>query len=300
MRSLGTVIPACIMILLTVYVFACIGIEMMVRSATLTEDPDTTKVIQNNFSSLPVAMATLIQFASGDSMADIYKPLVKKVWYLAIYFGAVWLAMTITLMNLITAVIVDNAITESDADRERERHMKRKRLRALQPTIKQIFQELINHASMDGPCPRTSTDKICLSISGMRSALRGMLATRTIELPADIREILHADRLVEVCDYLDFDRSGEIDEDEFTNGIFSLMLQAVPIETTQMLQLLRSQSDALRRLQRDIKRSSQGQSRGSQPSSVPGLAIGSNRTDAEVATMSLTSPGTATDATMSI
>eukprot|EP00959_Pyramimonas_sp_CCMP1952_P092441 1934651-Pyramimonas_sp.AAC.1 len=60
-------------------------------------------------------------------------------------------------------------------------------------------------------------------------------------LPEDIRKILDSDQLVEVYGYLDADGSGEIDEEEFIDGIFSLMFQSVPIETTQMLQLLRSQ-----------------------------------------------------------
>merc|ERR1712146_721531 len=83
--------------------------------------------------------------------------------------------------------------------------------------IEQIFQYLLSQAG-------TST----LSKKDFRSGLQVMLADRTINLPSDLRQILHADRIVEVCDYLDSDRSGEIDQSEFIDGIFSLMLQSVP------------------------------------------------------------------------
>eukprot|EP00959_Pyramimonas_sp_CCMP1952_P037219 778674-Pyramimonas_sp.AAC.1 len=44
--------------------------------------------------------------------------------------------------NLITALIVDAAIVQGDSDREFELAMKRKRLRALEPIMKALFQEL--------------------------------------------------------------------------------------------------------------------------------------------------------------
>eukprot|EP00959_Pyramimonas_sp_CCMP1952_P323139 6761872-Pyramimonas_sp.AAC.1 len=81
-------------------------------------DPVTAEVIQDHFRSLPVAMFTLVQFATADSIASVYMPIVTKAWYMGVYFGFVWLIVTIKLMNLITAVIVDNAITQADEDRE--------------------------------------------------------------------------------------------------------------------------------------------------------------------------------------
>ncbi|CAK0819638.1 unnamed protein product, partial [Prorocentrum cordatum] len=64
------------------------------------------------------------------------------------------------------------------------------------------------------------------------------------------RNILESDQLVAVCEYLDPDGSGVIDETEFIDGIFTLVLQSVPIETTQILQMLRSQSGVLQSIER--------------------------------------------------
>jgi hypothetical protein len=333
-RSLRTVISACLMIFITVYVLACLGIELIARNSFLTEDPDTAQVIQENFQSLPMTMATLIQFANADSIVSVYKPIVERVWYLGFYFALVWLVITIKLMNLITAVIVDNAITQGDADREMERDKKRRRLRHLQPQIEQIFLDLLeeefvididmstgldlgvqwdsesslslriiavtpdglvqqwNETNWTNAYPqrevklgsrivavngrrgvnqmtaeldrkgqvqlsvKAGTGK--LSKNDFRDRLQNVLADRdrTMEpdrkIDRDLRKILHTDRLVEICDYLDSDRSGDIDQEEFIDGVFSLMLQSVPLETTQMLQLLRSNNEKLQRIQRDV------------------------------------------------
>jgi len=238
MRSFKTVISACIMILLTIYVFACLGVELISRNSSLMEDPGAAVVIQENFRSLPVAMVTLVQFANADAIVDVYKPIVEKEWQLGLYFGFVWLVLTIKMMNLITAVIVDNAINQSDEDREIELDNKRKMLRRLKPDIEGVFRDI------------DKQQKRKLSLSELRSGLKNIIAASTKDLPADLRKILDSGQIVEVCDYLDVDRSGEVDESEFIDGILSLMLQTVPIETTQMLQLLRSQSETLRWIQK--------------------------------------------------
>eukprot|EP00959_Pyramimonas_sp_CCMP1952_P156256 3268075-Pyramimonas_sp.AAC.1 len=81
-------------------------------------DPVTAEVIQDHFRSLPGAMFALVQFANADSIASVYMPFVRMTWYLGFNFGFVWLIVTIKLMNLMTAVIVDNAITQTDQDRD--------------------------------------------------------------------------------------------------------------------------------------------------------------------------------------
>jgi len=238
-HSLRTVLSACVLILVTVYVFACLGVELVTKNPALLEDPVTAEVIERHFPSLPVTMLTFVQFANADSVAAIYQPLVKRAWYLVFYFGFAWLVITIKLMNLITATIVDTAITQSDADREFEESMRRKKFRGLTPHLNAIFKELLEKAG---------TNK--LSLKNFRSGLETLQEAELDQLPADIRTILLSDQLIEVCEYIDADGSGVIDEQEFIDGIFSLALQSVPIETTQMLQLLRSQSGTLKKILR--------------------------------------------------
>ncbi|CAK0844959.1 unnamed protein product [Prorocentrum cordatum] len=102
MSSLRTVMAACLMIVMTIYVFACFGMELLNHDASLQGDPDTFEVLQLHFSSLRVAMLTLIQFATGDGILDVYWPIVNRAWYLVWYFMAVWLVLGVVLMNLVT------------------------------------------------------------------------------------------------------------------------------------------------------------------------------------------------------
>ncbi|CAK0875049.1 unnamed protein product [Prorocentrum cordatum] len=244
LRSFRTVMSACIMILLTVFVFACLGVELIFQDSSLMGDPVTAEVIQDHFRSLPVAMFTLVQFATADSIASVYMPIVTKAWYMGVYFGFVWLIVTIKLMNLITAVIVDNAITQADEDREMDLVLRRGELRLLEPTVKRVFERL-------NKTPGTKS----LSLEDFRSELEKIMQApvlRDLDLPPELRKVLASGQIVDVCSYLDADRSGEIDEDEFVDGIFNLMLQSVPVETTQMLQMLRSQGKSMKDIEKKI------------------------------------------------
>ncbi|CAK0891736.1 unnamed protein product, partial [Prorocentrum cordatum] len=236
--SLRTVLSACVMIVLTIYIFACLGIELITKNKFLLEDPETAALIQSHFPSLQMTMLTLVQFANADSIADVYKPIVEKSWHLIFYFGFVWLVVTIKLMNLITAVI--SRLRQGDVDRDLELAMKRKRWRVLEPVIRDTYRELDQNATGE------------LSLSAFRYGLDNMKTAYKKSLPIDLRKILDSDQLVELYEYLDVDRSGAIDEKEFTDGIFTLMLQSIPIETTQMLHMLRSNTEALQRIQRRL------------------------------------------------
>ncbi|CAK0906050.1 unnamed protein product, partial [Prorocentrum cordatum] len=100
LSSLRTVLAALTMILMTLYVFACFGMELVNYSASQGDDSAAVAVMQEHFSSVYVTMLTLIQFATGDGIADVYWPLVMKAWYLSFYFMAIWLIVTVVLMNL--------------------------------------------------------------------------------------------------------------------------------------------------------------------------------------------------------
>jgi len=241
MAALRTVLSACVLIVLILYAFACLGIELVTKNRALLEDPETAEMVESHFSSVHVVMLTLVQFANTDSISALYKPIIEKAWYLVFYFGLVWLIVTIVAWNLITALIVDTAIVQGDFDRELEVAMKRKRLRLMEPVVVALFQ----HLDKDGLG--------VVSLSNFKSELERLPESTMKRLPVDLRNILESDQLVEVCEYLDADSSGEIDEAEFVDGIFSLMLQTVPLEVTQLLQLVRSQRETLQNLQRGLQ-----------------------------------------------
>jgi len=232
-HSIRTVLSACAMLLGTVYIFACFGIEMITRNERLREDAVINELIQAKFSSLHRTMLTLLQFATADSIASVYEPLVERAWPLAFYFGSLWLVVTICLMNLVTAVIVDEAIAQGEEDREMHTTKLRKKIKENEAHIKAIFKDLDHDG--DGQ----------LALKELEHGLAQVDHRRLRDLPEDLQSILTSDQLIDLYEYLDADNSGEVDEQEFLEGISHLLCHSVPIETTQALQLLRSQNKML-------------------------------------------------------
>merc|ERR1712224_692638 len=85
-----------------------------------TEDYDQVfaEIAEVYFTNLQVAMLTLIQFVFMDSAGAIYTPLVLRDPSLLLYFVAIMLIVSISLMNLVTAVIVEGALDQARSDKE--------------------------------------------------------------------------------------------------------------------------------------------------------------------------------------
>jgi hypothetical protein len=221
MRS---VFYSCIMVLATIYVFACFATEFITKNSALLEDPILAEIVDEHFSSLPRTFYTLTTIVQAGSVTEITSGLVAKAWYLGVFFGVLWLVVNICLINLVTAVIVDNAIVQGAEDREVLHYATRRKLKKLIPTIRDTFQKM-DH-SKDGK----------LQLAEVK------LGIQEADIPLELRDILEPERLTDFFEYLDADKSGEIDEEEFLDGIFQLVLQSVPLETIQTLEILRAQT----------------------------------------------------------
>ena len=112
------------------YIFVCIGFELLTQSSLRREDSEFRFIIVEWFSDLPTIMLTLIQFVCLDSVGAIYRPLIMKQFHLSFYFIAFILVVPIVLMNLVTAVIVNSAVEQAEQDKEarafREEQIKKK------------------------------------------------------------------------------------------------------------------------------------------------------------------------------
>merc|ERR1740129_2222175 len=114
-----------VVLALIVYGFACVGAELIAQNPNLMSDPNTSDILETNFRSISVIMLTLMQFTTSD-MTPIYFPLITSDPWLAIYFGIGFLIISILLMNLVTASLVNNAIDQGKADQEMKiKHLKR-------------------------------------------------------------------------------------------------------------------------------------------------------------------------------
>merc|ERR1719460_3174742 len=98
-----------VLLIIILYVFACMGLEIFTKNVTLRKDPLFNSYVEEYWTDLPTSMLTLIQFVNLDSIGDIYTPLVLAEPTLVFFFVAFMLIVSICLMNLVTAVIVEGS-----------------------------------------------------------------------------------------------------------------------------------------------------------------------------------------------
>jgi voltage-gated sodium channel len=221
LNSLKTVLSALVLILMMLFLFGCVSVELITKSETLRSYPDAARVVDTHFYSLWASMMTFARFANADSMSELYTPLITAMPTLVPFFLLVWIMVTVSLMNLVAALLVLNAIDEARVDEEYEMHQMRRKLKKLVPSIKRIFEEI-----------DVNNDK-SLEIDEIRRGIG------QVSVPGDLKHVIHSDKLIDLFDFLDQDGSGHVDQHEFVDGVCHLALSRVPIETTQTLSLLR-------------------------------------------------------------
>merc|ERR1712151_13132 len=127
-----------------------------------------------------------MRFTNADSIAGIYFPLCRVYPALTIYFLVLWVVVTVALMNLVTAIIVENAMENGREDAEEKQNEIRKVLKRILPDIEQVFDTM--DQSQDGS----------LTLDEIEDALNnGMLI-----LPDDIKEYVAPDKLRDMFEFL--------------------------------------------------------------------------------------------------
>jgi len=230
-HAMGTLASTFLVIIFVLYIFACIGGEVIAQNAALLNlDPtsDAGKVVEEKFSSLWVIMLTLIQFTTAD-ITDIYFPLVNASPWLAIYFGLAYLVITILLMNLVTAVLVEDAIARSSEDIKIKTKKTRRKLDKFIPQLEQVFDQ-VDH---------DSTGDISLQ------ELAEWTPPEAMELSSEVKEVMKPETLEECYECFDADNSGLVSKEEFVQGALAVLLKDAPQELTQLLQLVRASNKQL-------------------------------------------------------
>jgi hypothetical protein len=232
-RSTRTVLSACVLIVIILYVFALVGVEVVRKDQKLLDDETTRELVLGHFDSVFGVFLTLVQFANADSIAGLYDPVIRVQPVLALYFGAVWIVVTILLMNLVTAVVIQNAIDMGAEDAEATSREKKKRLQRMVPLLKDAFKAV--DRSSDGKLQIDEIELLC-----------------NLNLPRELKKIMEKDRMKDLFRRLDSDETGDVSMEEFVKGICQIALSDVPIETTQMLSMLRVQGKVLDQLRRSF------------------------------------------------
>lgn len=229
LMSGGTMTYTFALIFLILYIFACMGVEVFTKDYAVRDaDPAYNEIVEMHFADIPTTMLTLVQFVTLDSVGAIYKPMIErgKNWFIIVYFVTFILMVSVSLMNLVTAVLVNGAIEQATSDKEAERIYKAQQLKRMLPKIREMFMEL----DADG--------------SGF------LELDELLNAPQEVREELlkymKGDDIIELFECIDVDESGQIDVDEFCDGMARLTLSETPVETLRMmrqLQLIRREGD---------------------------------------------------------
>jgi len=217
--SAYTILWTALLIFVLLYVFAILGMEIIAPDPSAGEAYD--EAAHNFYGGLGLAMLTLVQFLTLDSMFNIYRPIVLAKPTIMIYFGLFILLVSVALMNLVTAIIVDAAVQQSHDDREAQKAYINSRKRALLPKLKAMFEDMDADGSGE------------LDLDELRSA--------PDELKEQLEEISNMEDCEALFNMLDYDNSGGIAIDEFCEGI----LKADMDKPMELLCLMRQCGDIL-------------------------------------------------------
>ncbi|CAE7882617.1 Scn11a [Symbiodinium sp. KB8] len=214
-----TVLSATALIAFTLYIFACVAVEIITKDVVILENDETYEIVQTYFSSLPRASLTLLQFVTLDSIAAVYSPLIMTRPYLGAYFASILIFVSIGLMNLITAVIIEGAMESSKEKREEERMEMKEKIRQSLPGLLDMFFSLDTERT-----GRIHRDQL------QNNALQ--------HLPQALLDNLPIDDVVDLFDILDVDENNYLTQAEFVEGLLNMALLDTPLWNVQALKLL--------------------------------------------------------------
>eukprot|EP00747_Dinoflagellata_sp_TGD_P057739 gnl/TRDRNA2_/TRDRNA2_150792_c0_seq1.p1 gnl/TRDRNA2_/TRDRNA2_150792_c0~~gnl/TRDRNA2_/TRDRNA2_150792_c0_seq1.p1 ORF type:complete len:721 (+),score=115.27 gnl/TRDRNA2_/TRDRNA2_150792_c0_seq1:107-2269(+) len=217
MNSARTLMYTVILLCVILYIYGCIGVELITFSR-LNEpgvDPDfKEQCSDSHFTSLPVAMMTLIQFVTLDDMSMIYKPCIEKDWFLFFYFASLIAVVSVVLMNVITAVVVsselEQALLDKQALKTHEEEEQRALIRNLRVMFRRLDEDQSGQLTRDEMNAVTGEDKIALCAA------------------------VGVDNPMEIFDALDVASTGAIGIEEFCNGVWQAMSTGAPLQAKRM------------------------------------------------------------------
>jgi len=207
------------LLLLIMFIFACLGLELLGADEDLKAD-EATAFVATDFGTIFAGIMTLSRFVVMDAIVDVYTPVITKKPILVFYFLPVILVVSISLMNLVTATIVDASLSYSEQEREEERENVKKEILRCLPSIVKVFDDL----DKDG--------------SGVIT-LDEVEHVGTDVLPDIVRYSIKVDNMAELYELLDVDGNGEMSLEQFIHGLLELWLMDLPIHTVQLLKMSR-------------------------------------------------------------
>jgi Ca2+-binding EF-hand superfamily protein len=200
---------------LITYLFANLAIELITKDTALrSEVPEFDELVTLHFPDLFTTMVTLIWLGNEGGGGFLYSRLIRHNRSLFWFFQCFILVICISLMNLITAVIVEGAIDQAAKDKEANTAYRCAAMRDVMPEIARLFAEL---------------DK-----DGDFVIRREEIEEADFTLQERLGKILETEDLMELFDILDSDNNGSLDIDEFVRGICKIVTMNSAMEQVRI------------------------------------------------------------------
>jgi len=233
LNSTSTMISTFVLIFIIIFVFGCVGTELVKNAPD--QDLEFQAAALEYFDTLPLTMLTLVQFVCLDSISAVYRPLVRRHSYLMFYFGGVILIVSVLLMNLVTAVIVNAALEQAHQDSEANAIHEAQRKTQLISELRDMFLRLdIDKSGMISPDELLTLDESDLAV---------------------LQELMMACDPCEIFTELDVNKSGSLDINEFCDGVLRVVVSKVPVEIRRIDQrtnmLLNHFQEAIPQIRKD-------------------------------------------------
>jgi len=197
--------------------------EFIRLDESLPLDDPYNRAAGTNFKDFVDATMTLLQVFSLDSIGVIYKPLIKRNFFLLFYFISIMLLLSIALMNLVTAVMVNSSLDQATQDKEALKAWESARRAKQIDHLKGMFLTLDEDGSGE------------LTLEEINNAPE--------ETQQQLKEIVATDDLKELFDMLDYDGGGTIGVEEFCDGILKATTRSTGI--LELGRLVKQCSDTL-------------------------------------------------------
>eukprot|EP00929_Paragymnodinium_shiwhaense_P074749 TRINITY_DN38258_c1_g1_i1.p1 TRINITY_DN38258_c1_g1~~TRINITY_DN38258_c1_g1_i1.p1 ORF type:complete len:772 (-),score=183.14 TRINITY_DN38258_c1_g1_i1:307-2622(-) len=237
--SSGSMMFYTLLLLTTIlYIFSCISIEIITNHPMViseTPDEEFKAVVDQYFPDLVTTMLSLSQFITLDNVVYLYTPLVMKDPALVPFFLSMLVVLSIVLMNLVTAVIVNSALEQAMQDKDLLKNAADSKKKKLVKKMREVFFRLDEDNS--GEVSRAE-------IQSISDADREILT-----------ELMGSADPVEIFDALDVDGSGDLGIEEFIDGLWQVSISNAPIEVKRMerqVEVMRKQLWSIGQLQASL------------------------------------------------
>jgi len=235
LSSAGTMLYTFLIVTVMLYIFSCAAMELITKNRR--SDPQDemydqvwADLVAEFYPDILNTMLTLVQFVVLDSIRDQYVPLVKRDPILLFFFVTVILVVSISMMNLVTAVIVEVSLEQAKQD---QANQCLEQVTLILPKLQDIFHRM----------DRNGTGTI-----SMRN-----ITNADPDTLKDLMKLMHVDKLEDLFDMVDVDCVGEVPIDEFLNVVARAVTTAAPVEFIQLTKQLSSSREDIKDIQKQLR-----------------------------------------------